>query len=114
MRKTAESEASLATSRRSACEKRGRWISRALEGPGSVPRMPPHQSAGTPRKSSNNLAPTSDRGYSVYEVAKAYRAWRWQVSSCSRKEVPCDLHGFDTQNPAIVEGSSGRQSAPLA
>ncbi|MCA1604796.1 MAG: IS4 family transposase [Acidobacteria bacterium] len=42
--------------------------------------------------------------YSVYEVAKAYRL-RWQVELLFKEwKSYANLHAFDTQNPAIVEG----------
>ena len=47
--------------------------------------------------------PTPER-YSVYEVAKAYRL-RWQVELLFKEwKSYANLHAFDTQNPAIVEG----------
>jgi hypothetical protein len=48
-----------------------------------------------------NLPP---QRYSVYEVAKAYRL-RWQVELLFKEwKSYANLHAFDTQNPAIVEG----------
>ena len=48
-----------------------------------------------------NLPP---KRYSVYEVAKAYRL-RWQVELLFKEwKSYANLHAFDTQNPAIVEG----------
>ena len=42
--------------------------------------------------------------YSVYDVAKAYRL-RWQVELLFKEwKSYANLHAFDTQNPAIVEG----------
>ena len=92
----------------------GGGSARALEGPGSVPRMPPHRHMEflDPGVSILGHQPPAER-YSIYEVAKAYRL-RWQVELLFKERKSyANLHASIPKTPPSSKGSSGRPSAPL-